>query len=135
VEDPISGELRDFSGFFPRWQWAVDLRRDIGDWSYGLNINDYRRFTFFRTDEFDSNFNGRPLGSVFVEHRPTARTSVTLNVEHVQGNRERLLFRPNRALTDQIIRETRERSRHLSVGLTLKQSFGGASSSGVAKAD
>lgn len=135
VDDPISGEPRDFSGFFPRWQWAVDLRRDIGDWSYGLNINDYRRFTFFRTDEFDSSFNGGPLGSAFVEYRPTARTSVTLNVEYVHGERERLLFRPNRAQADEIIRETRERSRHLSVGLTLKQSFGGGGSTGVANAN
>jgi hypothetical protein len=34
-----------------------------------------------------------------------------------------------------IIREVRERNRHVNVGLTLKHSFGGASATGVAKAD
>ena len=33
------------------------------------------------------------------------------------------------------IDEVRERNRHLSFGLTLKQSFGGSGGTGVAKAD
>jgi hypothetical protein len=135
VDDPITGDPRKFSGFFPAWQWNVDVRRDIGKWSYGFNVGDNQRFTFYRTDEFDTNFNGGPYGTAFVEYRPTARTAISFNVDNAfetSGNRERILFSPNRATPEDIVHELRERNRHISVGLTLKQSFGGGSSSGVA---
>ena len=74
-----------------------------------------------------------------MEYRPSARTSITLDIDNLfetSGNRNRLLFRPNRANADLIIDELRERNRHRSFGLTLKQSFGGGGNgSGVAKAD
>ena len=137
VEDPISGEMRKFSGYFPNWEWRIDVRRDAGKFSYGFVVNDYQRFTFYRTDEFDTNFNGGPYGTAFLEYRPSPRTSITLDVDNVfstSGNRSRLLFRPNRAEADEIIDEMRERNRHRSFGLTLKQSFGGSGNgSGVAK--
>lgn len=138
VDDPISGEPRKFSGFFPAWQWDLDVRRDIGKWSYGFHVNDNQRFTFYRTDEFDTNFNGGPYGTAFIEYRPTARTAVSFNVDNsfdTSGNRERLLFFPNRATPEDVVREVRERNRHISFGLTLKQSFGGGSSGGVVKDD
>jgi len=133
VDDPISGKPRDFSGFFPNWQWEIDVRRDSGKFSYGFDINDRDRFTFFRTDEFDSNFNGGPYGTAFIEYRFNPRTSLTLDVDNAletSGNRDRLLFRPNRATPEFIFDEFRHRDRHMNVGLTLKQSFGGG---GVAK--
>jgi hypothetical protein len=136
VEDPISGKMRNFSGFYADWEWSTEVRRDVGAFSYGFTINDRDRFTFFRTDEFDTNFNGGPYGTAFVEYRPGPRTAITLDVDNAldtSGNRERLLFFPNRADTDVSIREFRERNRHLSFGLTLKQSFGGGA--GVAKTD
>ena len=138
VEDPISGEMRKFSGFFPSWQWRVDVRRDAGKFSYGFSVNDNQRFTFFRTDEFDSNFNGGPYGTAFIEYRPTARTAITFDVDNLfetSGNRTRRLFDPNRASPIDVTDEFRERNRHRSFGLTLKQSFGGGGSGGVAKAD
>ena len=138
VEDPISGEMRKFSGYFPNWEWRIDVRRDAGKFSYGFVVNDYQRFTFYRTDEFDTNFNGGPYGTAFLEYRPSSRTSITLDVDNAfatSGNRNRLLFRPNRANADTIIDEMRERNRHRSFGLTLKQSFGGGNGTGVAKAD
>jgi hypothetical protein len=132
VEDPISGKMRKFTGFYPDWQWNVDVRRDSGPWSYGFSVSDNQRFTFFRTDEFDTNFNGGPYATAFIEYRPGPRTSITLDVDNAletSGNRDRLLFFPNRAAPVLIIDEVRERNRHLNFGLTLKQSFGG----GVAK--
>ena len=138
VEDPISGEKRSFSGYFPDWEWRIDVRRDAGKFSYGFVVNDYKRFTFYRTDEYDTNFNGGPYGTAFIEYRPMPRTSITLDVDNAfstSGNRRRLLFRPNRADADEIIDEIRERNRHRSFGLTLKQSFGGGNGTGVAKAD
>jgi hypothetical protein len=137
VNDPISGEKRNFSDFFPDWEWDVDVRHDIGNISYGFVISDRDRFTFFRTDEFDTNFNGGPYGTAFIEYRPRPGTTITLDVDNAldtSGTRNRLLFFDNRADTDFTINEFRERNRHLNFGLTLKQSFGGGGSSGVASA-
>ena len=128
VEDPISGEMRNFSDFFPDWEWGVDVRRDSGPWSYGFTVNDRDRFTFFRTDEFDINFNGGPYGTAFVEYRPGPRTSITLDLDNAldtSGNRNRILFDPNRLAPTDIVDEFRERNRHLNFGLTVKQTFGG----------
>ena len=58
---------------------------------------------------------------------------MTLNVDHTFGKRNRLLFRPNRAEPDTVINEFRERDQHISIGLTLKQTFGGGSGTKVAK--
>ena len=57
VEDPISGEMRNFSDFYPDWEWSFDVRRDSGPWSYGFVVSDRDRFTFFRTDELHINYN------------------------------------------------------------------------------
>jgi len=136
VTDPISGKKRNFSDFFPDWEWGIDLRRDAGAFSYGFTINDRDRFTFFRTDEFDTNFNGGPYGTAFIEYRPSSRTSITLDVDNAlntSGNRNRLLFFPNRAIPDFVANEFRERNRHLNIGLTVKQTFGGSSTTKVAK--
>ena len=133
VEDPISGEKRNFSGFFPDWQWEADYRHDLGKFSYGFNIADRDSFTFFRTDEFDINFNEGPTATAFVEYRPTARTSITIDVDNAlntRGMRRRIIFDPNRADPDDITDEFRERNRHLNFGLTLKQTFGGGPAGG-----
>ena len=131
VEDPISGDMRNFSDFFPNWQWNVDVRRDAGPWSYGFSLSDRDRFTFFRTTEFDTNFNTQPYASAFVEYRPDARTSITFDLDNAintHGARDRLISIPNRLNPDFVINEYRERNRHLNFGLTLKRSFGGGGS-------
>jgi hypothetical protein len=133
VEDPISGDTRNFSDFFPDWQWEVSLRRDKGDWSYGFTVSDRDRFTFFRTDEFDTNWNSQPYATAFVEFRPDPRTSVTFDIDNAintHGVRGRLIFDPNRADHDPfVIDEFRERNRHLNLGLTVKRTFGGGGAS------
>ncbi|HUP67420.1 MAG TPA: outer membrane beta-barrel protein [Sphingomicrobium sp.] len=134
VEDPISHKMRRWSNFFPDWQWDLTVRRDAGAFSYGFELSDNRRFTQFRTDEFDSNFNAGPVGTAFVEYRPAARTSITFDVDNLfetAGQRRRDLFFPNRDDPTQEVIEFRERNRHLAFQLTLKQSFGGGG--GVAK--
>ena len=133
VEDPISGEQRNWSDFFPDWQWNVDFRHDVGKLSYGFTVEDRDRFTFFRTDEFDTNFNGGPFGTAFVEYRPRNGTTITLDLENAfdtSGNRVRNLYRPNRAVPTLVMDEVRERNRHLNFGLTLKQTFGGGNGNG-----
>jgi hypothetical protein len=129
VEDPISGEKRNFSDFYPDWQWEVSLRRDKGAFSYGFAVSDRDRFTFFRTTEFDTNFNTQPYATAFVEYRPDPRTSVTLDVDNAintHAARDRLISIPNRLTPEEVIDEFRERNRHLNFGLTIKRSFGGA---------
>lgn len=129
VDDPLSGDPRNFSGFFPGWEWNLDVRRDSGAFSYGFAVNDRDRVTFFRTDEFDSFFNSGPYGTAFVEYRPNARTAITLDIDNLfdtAAQRERLMFLPNRAAPASFVREFRDRNRHLSFGVTLKRSFGSA---------
>lgn len=126
VDDPITGEPRKFSGFFPNWEWSTEVRRDAGAFSYGFNVNDNQRTTFYRTDEFDTNYNGGPYGTAFVEYRPGRRTAITLDVDNLfdtSGNRNRLLFRPNRENPLTITNEYRERDRHLGFSLTLKRTI------------
>ena len=128
VEDPISGEPRNFSDFYPDWEWNVDVRRDSGAFSYGFVVSDRARFTFFRTDEFDISPQGGPFGTAFVEYRPDPRWSITFDVDNLfdsRGFRDRRLFIPNRADPVEQQREFRERNRHLNFGLTIKRSFGG----------
>src|SRR6185503_7907087 len=57
VEDPIDHHQRNWSGFWPNWQYDLSVRRDAGPLSYGVEFFDNRHITFFRTDEFDTNMN------------------------------------------------------------------------------
>jgi hypothetical protein len=131
VDDPISGRPRKWSGFYPDWQWELNVRRDAGLISYGFDISDNQRFTFYRTDEFDTNFNRGAYMTAFVEYRLGRKTAITFDVDNLLNThaaRDRLLFSPNRLFPDQIFEEFRDRDRHRSFGFTLKQSFGGAAS-------
>jgi hypothetical protein len=129
VEDPISGELRDFSGFFPRWQWDADIRRDIGKWAYGFQLSDRRRTTLFRTDTLDTRYNiGFPYTYAFVEYRPTQAQSVKLyfdDISNTGGARDLLIYLPNRTAGEPSILDHRFRNSHVRVGITFNQSFGG----------
>jgi hypothetical protein len=135
VEDPVSHQQRKWSGFWPDWQWELNVRRDAGRFSYGFDINDNQRFTFYRTDEFDTNMNRGPYMTAFIEYRPTPRMAINFSVDNLldtHAARERILFLPNRAQPGLVLDEFRERDRHPSFQITLKQSFGGANATRVA---
>ena len=128
VHDPISDTTRRFSDFFPEWQWSVEMRRDSGAFSYGFTVNDRDRFSFFRSNEIDTNWNGGSYGTAYVEFRPGPKTALTLDVDNAfntHSYRERSFFSPNRSSLQPSSIELRERNRHINVGLTLKQTFGG----------
>ena len=134
VQDPISGDLRDFSGFFPTWEWDADIRRDLGRLSYGFTATDNARTTIFNTNLLDTRWNGGVYVSAFVEYRP--RPSQTLRVDfndisNVGGGRNLLEFFPNRTAAQPSALDHRFRNSHVRIALTFKQSFGG--SGGVAK--
>jgi len=133
VQDPVSGDLRAFSGFFPTWEWDADIRRDVGRFSYGVTAGDNARTTIFRTDVLDTRWNGGVYASAFVEYRP--RPSQTLRVDfndisNVGGGRNLLEFFPNRTAPQPSVLDHRFRNSHVRIALTFKQSFGGG---GVAK--
>jgi hypothetical protein len=128
VEDPIWGVDRRWSGFYPWFQWFTEVRRDSGAFSYGFGISDRAQFTFFRTDEIDSNRNLGPYATAFAEYRPDSRTTVRLDADNVldtRAERERILHRPNRTSLHPQFVELRERNMHVSFGLSVKRSFGG----------
>jgi hypothetical protein len=136
VEDPISGGTRSFTGFFPDWQWSAEFRRDIGKFAYGLTVNDRDRFSFFRSDEIDTGYNGGIYGTAFAEYRPSERTTLTFDVDNLfntKGLRNRLFSFPNRANPNPSPHEFRERNSHVNFGLTFKRTFGGSTK--IAKAD
>ena len=136
VHDPISGQARSFSDFYPDWQWQADLRRDAGDFSYGMTISNRDSFTFYRADETDTNWDEGIIGSMFVEYRPTERMAVTFDVDNLFDTgafRERTFYDPNRSNLEPESFELRERNRHVSFGMTLKHSFGGAGAARVAQ--
>ena len=143
VMDPISGDRRGFSGFYPEWQWSAELRRDIAKFAYGLTVSDRAPFSFFRASEIDTPYNGGMFGNAFVEYRPSKRTTATFGVNNAfntSGLRNRIFTFPNRSLPDPTLREFRERNSHVSLTLSLKRSFGGrgkaaAPAAGVAQPD
>jgi len=136
VDDPINGKPRSFSGFFPNWQWDLIVRRDAGAASYGFELSDNERNTFYRTDEFDTNFNRAAYMTAFFEYRPSANTAIRLDVDNALSThaaRDRILFRPNRADQKFIFDEFRDRNRHRAFQITFKQSFGGGSTKVASK--
>ena len=138
VKDPITGRQRDWSGFYPRWLWDADIRRDVGKFAYGVSLSDNRRTTFFRTDDFETNYNvGFPYTSAFIEYRPTSQQTLTLNFNDISnsaGARDLILFFPNRTAGEPSEHEHRFRNSHVRIGITFKQSFGGGGAK-VAKSD
>jgi len=135
VEDPISHHQRNWSDFWPNWQYDLTVRRDAGPWSYVFEFQDNRHTTFFRTDEFDRNMNRGTYGTAFVEYRPTPRLAINFSIDNAvdtHAARDRTLFIPNRAAPTLVLDEFRDRDRHPAFQITLKQSFGGTTGTRVA---
>jgi hypothetical protein len=131
VDDPVDGRPRDWSGYFPRWAWDADIRRDIGKFAYGFAMNDNRHWTQFRTDVLDTRYpKGRfPYADAFIEYRPAANQTLTLNLRDISnggGGRNLVQFFPNRTAGEPSVLDHRFRNSHLRIGLTFKQSFGSA---------
>jgi hypothetical protein len=127
VKDPLSGQVRNFSDYFPDWQWDVDLRRDAGKFAYGVTVSDRDRFFIFRTDQIAGYPNLGPFGTAFVEYRPSGRSSLTLSVENLfdtAGAVDRYFYDPNRSNPNPDIHEYRYRNSHARLEINYKLSFG-----------
>ena len=127
VVDPLTGQIRDFSGFYPPWTWNLEIRRDHKAFAYGLTVTHRAGFRFFRFNEIERNANRRPFALGFVEYRPDGRTTATLDVQNLfltPGVSERARYASTRASSDVQLREYRERNDRLRMTLTLKRTFG-----------
>jgi hypothetical protein len=129
VRDPLTGQIRAWSGFWPKWDYRIELRRDLAKWSYGATWNNRTSFAFYRTDELDVLINEKPFVSVFAEYRPDKRTTLRLDVENAldgAGQRMRTFYSPNRSNPVPFITEFRHRDAHASVTFSINRTFGGS---------
>lgn len=132
VTDPLSGQARPWSDFWPSWRWELELRRDLAMWSYGMTLFDRDHFAFYRTDEIDDNFNQRIFAIAFVEFRPDKRTTLRLdfdNALNTKGQRLRQFFDPNRSAAQPVVTEFRSRNSHVRVSFSINRTFGGSAAS------
>lgn len=126
VEDPVSGTERGFSGFWPTWEWNAEYRHDLGKFAYGFALFRNDQSCFYRTDEVDCNFNNQIYTTAFFEYRPSAKTTVTFDIDNAtstHGQRRRKFSFPDRSEPPSVV-EFRDRNNHRAFTLTLKQQFG-----------
>jgi hypothetical protein len=134
VADPTTGEQRAFSGFYPAWQWQLELRRDAGAFAYGFTLFDRDAGVTFRTDEIQRNYNEGLFGIGFVEYRADGRTTATLNAENLwstAGIADRFRFDPNRRPGASRTRDFRYRQPGLKLALTVRRTFGSSAKAAV----
>ncbi len=126
VRDPITGQDRPWSGFRPTWNVSGELRRDLKNWSYGVEVYRQSTSTVYRIDEIDSFFNSGPFVIAFAEYRPDKRTTFRLDVENaanVSGQRRRLFFDPNRTAALPEVEEFRQRNSHAKLIFSINRTF------------
>lgn len=127
VRDPLTGELRRWSGFRPAWNLNAELRRDAAKWSYGLQVFREAPNTVYRISEIDRFFNSGPFGIAFAEYRPDKRTTVRLDIENVfdvAGQRRRTFYDPDRRQPLPSVIEFRQRDARPSFTLSINRTFG-----------
>lgn len=125
VRDPLTRANRPWSGFWPKWNYEIELRRDLANWSYGATFLDRAPIGFYRTNEIDRSFNGQPFASAFIEHRPDRRTTMRLDFEKTAGQRFRQFFDPNRTAPQPVTTEFRDRDSKVAVTFSINRTFGG----------
>ena len=113
VEDPLTGEEREISGFTDR---AVEFsyRHDIPDtdWAYGGNANYSHLALSYRLNEVGRQFEGPVFASLFVEHKNVLGLTVRAtagNILNARSRWDRIVYagRRNTAPVDFV--ETRNR--------------------------
>ena len=76
--------------------------------------------------------------TAFVEYRPSSRTAINFSVDNLLNTHaaaSRLLFCPKSRDSGSIVDEFRDRDRHKTFQITIKQSFGGGGGTKVAKSN
>lgn len=88
VRDPLTGEIRDFSGGRDR-EVEIDLRHDIpqSSWAYGGSFTYNRDRPRFRISEVNIERDAPTGGSLFVEHKDVFGLTVNLQAANLLGGR------------------------------------------------
>jgi len=126
VEDPYTLERRPFSGN-SAFYFEVNFRQDLGKFAWGVDMEGSTHSTNFRRNELDRFSQQLPFTSLFVEYRPSARTTVNLtlgNITQANSYRKRTFFTPDRTNPTPDLFELRHRNRHVFPSLKVKHSFG-----------
>ena len=125
LRDPLTGELRDFSGRSDR-EASLALRHDIpgSDLAWGGNVSYNRQRPRYRLNEVSLGYEGPTFANLFVEHKDVFGLTVNLAATGLIGSRERY-FRTvyDGPRTDGIVLFTEERDRR--VGTTFRFNVSG----------
>jgi hypothetical protein len=113
IEDPLTGETRDYSGFTDRLV-EFAYRHDIpnSDWAYGINANYSHVTRSFRLNELGRQFEGPVFASVFVENKDVFGLTVRAtagNLLNARSRWDRLVFDGRRNAAPISFVETRNR--------------------------
>ena len=104
VDDPISRPAAQMQRLLPDWQWDLDVRRDAGKLSYGFDgLTTTSASPSTAPTSSTRTSTAAPTGPRSSNIARGANTAITLDVDNAfdsSGNRDRLLFRPNRAQPD-----------------------------------
>lgn len=125
VEDPYTLRRRPFSGD-STFLYEIEFRQDLGKFAWGGEVEGFTHSTTYRRNELDR-YSERPGLDVFIEYRPSARTTINLSVDNVlqaRVTRRRSFFAPDRTVPDPNLLEIRYRNRHVLPSLKIKHSFG-----------
>lgn len=126
VQDPYTLRDRPFSNN-NAFYYEINFRQDLGKFAWGVDAEGNTHSTNFRRNELDRFVQKVPYTSLFVEYRPTGRTTVNFtlgNILQSPSSRERTFFAPDRTNPNPNIFEYRKRNRHVIPYLKVKHSFG-----------
>jgi len=113
VDDPLTGESRDFSGFTDRLVEA-SYRHDIPktDWAYGGSASYSHVTKSFRLDEVGRQFEGPVFASLFAEHKDLFGLTVRAtagNLLNARSRWDRVVYDGRRNTAPIAFTETRNR--------------------------
>lgn len=126
VTDPYTLRKRPFSEF-NALGYEINFRQDLGKFAWGIDVDGFTHNSNFRRTEVDRFVQFSPRTDLFVEYRPSARTTVSLTLRNILQNtfaRKRTFYAPDRTNPNPSLFEYRERRQHVIPYLKVKHSFG-----------
>jgi outer membrane receptor for ferrienterochelin and colicins len=90
LEDPVTGQIRQYSGFTDRIIEA-SLRHDVPgtSWAWGVSVENYHIQPSFRLSEFGTEFEGPNWASMFIENKDVFGLTVTARFSNWLNARSR----------------------------------------------
>ena len=125
--DPVTGELRDFSGGRDR-EIDIDFRHDVPgtQWAYGGGYRYNRNRLSFRLNQIFAQFEGPDFVNLFIEHKDVFGLTVTADYRNLTGNDRRSVrsvFDGPRNTGPLLFQETRSQRIGTQVRLSVSGNF------------